>query len=164
MKMNREFDVPLSDFVASLLKRWEIQCIKDENISPFVFYAKSSLQKPIRLIQVQDPVTNNTQKEVTLHGLRKTARTWMAKIGVPEMIAEYALSHEAKTSLVAVYNKYDYFKERIPVMRLWNYFIYTQLPDEFKSLIETPNQDFLNKCKSDLEDQLSKVALFKSEH
>ena len=164
MKMNREFDVPLSDFVASLLKRWEIQCIRDENISPFVFYAKSSLQKPIRLIQVQDPVTNNTQKEVTLHGLRKTARTWMAKIGVPEMIAEYALSHEAKSSLVAVYNKYDYFKERITVMRLWNYFIYTQLPDEFKNLIDPPAQDFLNKCKSDLEDQLSKVALFKSEH
>ena len=88
----------------------------------------------------------------------------MAKIGVPEMIAEYALSHEAKSSLVAVYNKYDYFKERITVMRLWNYFIYTQLPDEFKNLIEPPDQDFLNKCKSDLEDQLSKVALFKSEH
>ena len=163
MKMSRDFSIPLSDFVASLLKRWEIQCIRNEQISPYVFFAKSSLQKPIRVIQVQDPVTNNTQKEITLHGLRKSARTWMAQIGVPEIIAEYALSHEAKSSMVAVYNKYDYFQERIPVMRLWNYYIYTQLPESFKDLIEDLPSEYLDNCKKELEELKSKISFFEKE-
>lgn len=163
LQMSRDFSIPLSDFVASLLKRWEIQCIRNEQISPYVFFAKSSLQKTIRVIQVQDPVTNNTQKEITLHGLRKSARTWMAQIGVPEIIAEYALSHEAKSSMVAVYNKYDYFQERIPVMRLWNYYIYTQLPESFKDLIEDLPSEYLDNCKKELDELKSKISFFEKE-
>lgn len=48
-------------------------------------------------------------------------------------------------------------------LTLWDYYLYTQLPEEFKTLLAPMDQEFLNKCKKDLEDQISKVTLFTSE-
>ena len=160
MKMSRDFDIPLTVFMEQLLNFWKNHCDAYEMQSEYVFFAKSSMHKPIRLVQLQEAVTNCTQKEVTMHGIRKSARTWMAKIGVPETIAEYVLSHVRESSLVNVYNKHDYLRERMGVMRLWNYFIYSLLPDEFKLLVQGIPEPYLEQCKKDLATQIESVASF----
>lgn len=160
MKMSRDFDIPLTVFMEQLLNFWKNHCDAYEMQSEYVFFAKSSMYKPIRLVQLQEAVTNCTQKEVTMHGIRKSARTWMAKIGVPETIAEYVLSHVRESSLVNVYNKHDYLRERMGVMRLWNYFIYSLLPDEFKALVKGIPETYLEQCKKDLASQIESVASF----
>lgn len=160
MKMSRDFDIPLTVFMEQLLNFWKNHCDAYEMQSEYVFFAKSSMYKPIRLVQLQEAVTNCTQKEVTMHGIRKSARTWMAKIGVPETIAEYVLSHVRESSLVNVYNKHDYLRKRMGVMRLWNYFIYSLLPDEFKALVKGIPETYLEQCKKDLASQIESVASF----
>ena len=93
MKMSRDFTVPLTKFMEAILLKWKKQCEYDNKDSIYVFYSRSSVNKSIRLISLQEPVTSCTNREVTMHGMRKSARTWMASIGVPESIAEYVLSH-----------------------------------------------------------------------
>lgn len=160
MKMSRDFTVPLTKFMEAILLKWKKQCEYDNKDSIYVFYSRSSVNKSIRLISLQEPVTSCTNREVTMHGMRKSARTWMASIGVPESIAEYVLSHVPKNKIVNIYNKHDYLRERMPVMRLWNYYIYTQLSKEYTVLFGQLPQDYLDKCKHDLELQMSRVEMF----
>lgn len=160
MKMSRDFNVPLTKFIEAILLKWKKQCEYDNKDSIYVFYSRSSVNKSIRLISLQEPVTSCTNREVTMHGMRKSARTWMASIGVPESIAEYVLSHVPKNKIVNIYNKHDYLRERMPVMRLWNYYIYTQLSKEYTVLFGQLPQDYLDKCKHDLELQMSRVEMF----
>ncbi|EPC6194227.1 tyrosine-type recombinase/integrase [Vibrio cholerae] len=46
-----------------------------------------------------------------IHDLRRTARTLLAKSGVPNHVAERCLNHKLK-GVEGVYNQYDYFEER----------------------------------------------------
>lgn len=46
------------------------------------------------------------------------------------------------------------------VMRLWNYFIYSLLPDEFKALVKGIPETYLEQCKKDLASQIESVASF----
>lgn len=164
MKNGRDFNVPITRFTEILLKNWKDECIKqDEKLSKYVFHSRSSLSTPIAMGYLQEPVRNITGVDVTMHGLRKSARTWMASIGVPELISEIALSHVSKNQLVNVYNKHDYFRERMAVLTLWDYFIYTQLPDEFRCLITPIDQGYLDKCNSELEAQKNKIDFLSSE-
>jgi integrase len=54
----------------------------------------------------------------TPHDLRRTARTFMAKIGVPEEHAEAILNH-AKQGMKKVYNKYEYQEEKKAALLKW---------------------------------------------
>lgn len=160
MKMSREFCVPLTTFMESLLKKWQKHCKIEHIESKYVFVSKTKIGEPLRLAAVQVALTSVLNGEVTMHGMRKSARTWMASIGVPEVIAEYALSHIPKNKIVNIYNKHDYLKERMPVMRLWNYYLYSQMPEEFKKLFGDLPDEYLNKCRKDLEDQQARIAIF----
>ena len=54
----------------------------------------------------------------TPHDLRRTARTEMARIGVPEEHAEAVLNHK-KQGIVKVYNLHQYADEKKAAMLLW---------------------------------------------
>jgi len=54
----------------------------------------------------------------TPHDLRRTARTFMAKIGVLDEHAEAVINH-AKPGMVGVYNKYQYLKEKEAALLKW---------------------------------------------
>lgn len=54
----------------------------------------------------------------TPHDLRRTARTYMAKIGVIDEHAEAVLNH-AKPGMVGVYNKYQYQNEKRTALLKW---------------------------------------------
>jgi integrase len=54
----------------------------------------------------------------TPHDLRRTARTIMARLGVPEEHAEAVLNHK-KQGIVKVYNLHQYAKEKKAALLLW---------------------------------------------
>lgn len=148
MKMSKEFIVPITPMINILLKNWQNLCLENQKESEFVFYSKSTTKKKVRDVQMQEFVTSCLNGEVTMHGLRKSFRTWMAEIRVPEEVAETCLSHEHKSQIVQVYNKYNYLKERHSVLEIWNFFIYQLLPKEYIDLFGTIDKEYLNKCKS----------------
>ncbi len=59
-----------------------------------------------------------TLKPFVLHDLRRTARTRMAKLGVPEHVAEAVIAHKKK-GVSAVYNQWDYFDEKRDALNRW---------------------------------------------
>jgi integrase len=54
------------------------------------------------------------------HDLRRTLRSGYAALKVPEAVAEMALNHAVKGTLIAAYDKYDYWKERVEAARTWD--------------------------------------------
>lgn len=72
-------------------------------------------------------IDRNTNEELTPfyglprwtpHDLRRTARTYMAKIGVPEEHAEAVLNH-AKQGVVKIYNQHEYQEEKKVALLKW---------------------------------------------
>lgn len=53
------------------------------------------------------------------HDLRRTARTFMAKIGVSETVAERVLGHGPDDPMVATYNQYPYRAEMRDALERW---------------------------------------------
>ena len=73
--------------------------------------------------------------QITLHGFRKTARTWMAENGVDLEVAMACLDHKMRTGADALYQRSDLFKRRIPVMQRYADAITAVLPAAMKSLV-----------------------------
>ena len=135
MKMGRPFDVPTTPYIEALLSNWKADCDGRELGSKFVFPSRSDPAKSKRLQDVQVPVADLTHGETTIHGLRKSFRTWTAEYMINEKVADMALAH-AKKKLEATYNKYDYFRERQEALCLWNEYLCRMLPDEYLILID----------------------------
>lgn len=57
-------------------------------------------------------------EHVTVHDLRRTARTHLARLGVTEAIAERCLNHKPK-GIKGVYDQWEYFDERKTALGLW---------------------------------------------
>jgi integrase len=53
------------------------------------------------------------------HDLRRTARTFMAKLGVREEVAERVLGHGPDDAMVAVYNQHKYLEEMREALSTW---------------------------------------------
>ncbi len=47
-----------------------------------------------------------------LHDLRRTARTGLAKLGVPQNVAETVLNHAERNVLVSTYDRHEYTDEK----------------------------------------------------
>jgi len=54
----------------------------------------------------------------TAHDLRRTCRTWLAVLGVPDHVAEAVLGHKAP-GIVRIYNVHGYLDERRAALELW---------------------------------------------
>jgi integrase len=63
-------------------------------------------------------------RRFTPHDLRSTARSHLAALGVPILIAERCLNHSLG-GLVAVYDQHDYLTERRAALELWASFLLT---------------------------------------
>jgi integrase len=57
----------------------------------------------------------------TLHDLRRTATTGMARLGTPPHIADRILNHQAGTirGVATVYNRFEYLEERKAALEPW---------------------------------------------
>ncbi len=57
----------------------------------------------------------------TLHDLRRTATTGMARLGIAPHVADKVLNHTAGTirGVAAVYNRFEYLDERRAALDAW---------------------------------------------
>ena len=54
-----------------------------------------------------------------LHDLRRTTRSRLAWLGVPEVVAERVIGHAPRDQLQKVYNRYEYLDERRAALEKW---------------------------------------------
>ncbi len=54
-----------------------------------------------------------------LHDLRRSARTGLAELGIPEIIAEKVLNHAERNVLAKIYNRYEYAAEKRDALERW---------------------------------------------
>jgi integrase len=61
----------------------------------------------------------------TLHDLRRTAATGMARLNVPPHVVEKVLNHTSGTirGVAAVYNRFEYLEERRAALAVWGQYI-----------------------------------------
>lgn len=57
-------------------------------------------------------------EDFTLHDLRRTARTHLARLGVPREVAERCLGHKQR-GVEGTYDRHDYFDERREALERW---------------------------------------------
>jgi hypothetical protein len=54
----------------------------------------------------------------TVHDMRRTARTNLARLGVDRFVAERALNHKLR-NVEGVYDRHDYFEQRMDALSVW---------------------------------------------
>ena len=74
-----------------------------------------------------------------VHDLRRTCRTGMARLGVPEIVSERVLNHQAQ-GLTKVYNLHEYLDEKRDALARW--------AQEVANIVEPP-PDNVVKLKAD---------------
>lgn len=120
MKMNNVHIVPLSTQMTAVLKRYHefsggeyvfpsINRGLNEHMSSCIFNAW------LRRMGFKN--------QVTAHGFRATARTWLARNHIPESVAEACLSHQKGSAVVEAYNHEHFLEERREVMQRWADFV-----------------------------------------
>lgn len=113
----RDFTIPLSPVVVEWLRE-----IKRLSVaSDYVFPARRRVSKP-----TMSPATmnwamgeiNHGLEHFTLHDLRRTARTHLARLGVKPHVAERCLNHKLP-GINDTYDTHDYLEERRLALNAW---------------------------------------------
>ena len=122
MKMKRDHKVPLSSQMLQILRKNKELNINDTYVFAMirkggttVHISKSAFQcfiQRVKLIGKCSP-----------HGFRATARTWMARVHIPEQVAEACLAHVSGNQVVVAYNHETFLEERRKVMQQWADFV-----------------------------------------
>ena len=91
--------------------------------SPFSGYsrAKEKLDRKILEIRISDNPDAKAMEGWTLHDLRRTVVTGMARLGVHPHIADALLNHKEGIirGVAAVYNRHAYLEERRDALEQW---------------------------------------------
>jgi integrase len=119
MKMRRVHAVPLSDQVVASLR--ELQ--QFSGTEGYVFPAFHTSRRPMseNTMNVAFRRMGYSRDEVTAHGLRTTASTLLNESGKwhPDAI-ERALAHGDSDAVRGIYNRGQYWEERVRMMQWWS--------------------------------------------
>src|SRR3546814_17754150 len=80
----------------------------------------------------------------TIHDLRRTAASGMARLGQPVHVVAAALNHKSGPikGVAAVYNRYSYADEKRTALAEWAHFLDELLADEpAKNVVETNRKE-----------------------
>lgn len=130
-KTQRPLVKPISKQLLSLLEFWKPYC------NGSLLFQSPNKTTAISEAILREPWKSLTSKECDFHGIRKSMKTWLVSEGKQnEFISELALTHDVRSSIQKTYDKYTYLDELRNAFTLWNNYIETQLPKEFKELIK----------------------------
>lgn len=125
---DHSFRVPLTDELSAIIEA----ASGFTTGSPYLFPGVRDRSEHIAKQHLQTPIRTKCHDLCVLHGLRATARTWMAMNGVSELVGEFCLSHVLPASAVErAYNRYDYLEERREVISRWGKYVFGQLPEGY---------------------------------
>ena len=122
-----DFKIPLTDEAIKTFR--ELEKIK---ASDYVFYSSNNHKKPISETSLrkyqQDIAKKHNIAYESLHGIRHsfsslTRQYLQREHNIPDEVIEIAMQHLDKNKIRAVYNHYDYFKERKELLELWEKFL-----------------------------------------
>jgi integrase len=116
MKMGKAHDVPLSDQALAILRDLE----SGRGNNPHVFPGR-----PMRSLSnmALAMLMRRLNIDATVHGMRASARSWMADQGVQFEIAEAALAHTVGSAVVQAYQRSSMLELRRPILQKWADFI-----------------------------------------
>jgi len=123
-KTNVAFDIPLAPQVIEWLKELKVRAIGSDYVFPSrragskPHMGADTLNRAISKLfgqeagkKKQPPNLMGDMEHFTVHDLRRTCRTLLAKQGTPGHVAERCLNHKLK-GVEGIYDRYDYFDER----------------------------------------------------
>ena len=126
-KTRKPHDVPLSRQALDVLKEvWPLSEGGD-----LVFPAITSLKKPLseNAFNASLRRLGFGRDEMSPHGFRATASTFLNEREFNPDVIEAALAHQHQNAVRRVYNRAGYWKERVALMQSW-----ADLLDEFREL------------------------------
>ena len=130
-----DFRIPLSTQALNVIKR----CLYLREIGT---HSKSAYLFPgIRCNRhlCNDPLSRALRESdgsSTMHGFRKTARSWMAEKGVAVEVAAKCLDHELRIGADSFYQRSDLLKQRRKVMQNWGNAFERAVPDSLKWILK----------------------------
>lgn len=110
-----DHEVPLSTLVMAELKN-----LKRGQGGDFVFSingGRSPINGPNKLKRRMDAASGVT--DWRNHDLRRTVRSGMAELGVPEIVSERVLNHAERDQVVKAYNVHKYQREKRDALERW---------------------------------------------
>jgi integrase len=125
MKMRRPFDVPLSTQAVAILREiWDLN-----TGDGLVFPSIRSVLKPLSENAMNAALRRMGygKEEMCAHGFRSAASTILNERGFDPEVIEVALAHQDSDRIRAVYNRAQYWNERVQLLQAWG-----DLLDEFK--------------------------------
>jgi integrase len=118
MKMGKPHAVPLSDAAVSLLRA--LEATRGE--SPFVFPGGLP-RRPLSIMAMTMVMRRLGAGDLTVHGMRSAARSWMADNGIEFELAEACLAHSVGNAVVQAYQRSSMLERRRPIMQAWANFL-----------------------------------------
>ena len=114
-KSGREMEVPLSSLALEILDDLP------EFIDGDYVFTTTGGRRPVsgfnKMKTRSDKLSGVTGWR--LHDLRRTGRTGLAELGVPEIIAEMVLNHAPRNTLTKIYNRHEYADEKRDALERW---------------------------------------------
>ncbi len=128
-KSGRETEVPLSSLALEILD--DLPRFTDGD---YVFTTTSG-QRPVNGFSRMKTRSDNLSSVTgwRLHDLRRTARTGLAELGVPEIIAEMVMNHAPRGTLTKIYNRHEYATEKRDALERW--------ANRLREIIEPPPEN-----------------------
>ena len=132
MKMRVEHVVPITPILERFLKNW---CTRFPPVNDFVFPSNTKQNSAVHPSHLQILIGGICHRKISAHVFSKVCATYLAEKGVDWRIHEAILAHDVKRKVESIYNKYDYFKEKLAATEIWHEFVVKGLPEEFKLLL-----------------------------
>jgi integrase len=118
-KSGKGFGIPLPPIVAGWFEELRALAGRSEFVLPARSRRTSSTDRPICENTLNAALGRlGFERHFSPHDLRSTARSYLAELGVPVVVAERCLNHSLG-GLVEVYDQHDYIDERRAALESW---------------------------------------------
>jgi len=118
-KMKREHVVPLSKQAIKVLETMK----KISGELDYIFPGYRNHTMPISENALTYGIRKSLGYDGTAHGMRTVASTTLNENGFHSDVIERQLAHIEQNKVRAAYNKYEYIKERVKMMKWWGNYI-----------------------------------------
>lgn len=116
-KNGKEFMIPLLGPIGEILER---RCLEVGRTGPLFWHGEQDERYPQALRDSNAEFRRLSRLEnIRPHDFRRTGRTHLPALGIPESVAEALLNH-VKDELEGTYNLYNYWPERKRALGIWH--------------------------------------------